>query len=169
MAAYRTPPGFTATPCFPTGPTFGTRATTVCGGSETSARLRQRMEYIWLDFWTTRDRSSFLFLRRATRLRRELYEVLGVCKFTWLARLRRGSSVTHMNLEAPPWTADFRFSASLVHFFLSFSWTCEGVFVITSKCFPSFRVRKFTAVNRCVSGQFFLGLGWGGFCVFCPA
>ena len=32
---YRTPIGFAdpETPCFPTGPTFGTRATTVCGGS----------------------------------------------------------------------------------------------------------------------------------------
>ena len=42
------------------------------------------MGYIWFDFWTARDRTSFLFLRRATRLRRELYEVLGVCKYTWL-------------------------------------------------------------------------------------
>ena len=38
--------------------------------------------YIWCAFWMTRDRSSFLFLRRATRLRRELCEVLGVCKCT---------------------------------------------------------------------------------------
>ena len=37
-------------------------------------------------FWSSRDRSSFLFLRRATRPRRELYDVLGVCKYTWLAR-----------------------------------------------------------------------------------
>ena len=84
----------TATSCFPTGPTSGTRATTVCGVSGKSARLRPRMEYIWFDFWTTREPSSFLFLRRATRLRRKLYEVLGVCKITWLARLHGGSSVT---------------------------------------------------------------------------
>ena len=33
-------------------------------------------------FWMTRDRSSFLSLRSATRLRRELHEILGVCKYT---------------------------------------------------------------------------------------
>ena len=65
--------------CFPTEPTFGTRATTVCGGLGRSERARLRMGYIRCDFWMTRDRSSFLFLRRATRLQRELYEVLGVC------------------------------------------------------------------------------------------
>ena len=36
----------------------------------------------WCAFWTTRGRSSFLFLRRATRLRQERYEVLGVYKYT---------------------------------------------------------------------------------------
>ena len=87
-AASRTPIGFadTATPCFPTGPTFGTRTTTrtVCGGSGKSARPHRRMGHIWFDFWTTRGRSSFLFIRRATRFRRELYEVLRVCKYTLL-------------------------------------------------------------------------------------
>ena len=80
IAACRTPIGFanTTTQCFPTGPTFGTRATTVWGGSEKSARLRQRMGNIWLDSWTARDRSGFLFLRRATRYRRELYTVLSL-------------------------------------------------------------------------------------------
>ena len=34
-----------------------------------------------VSFLMARDRSSFLFLRRATRLRRVLYEVLGVCKY----------------------------------------------------------------------------------------
>ena len=74
MAAYRARIGFadTATPCFPTRPMFGTRTTTVCGNSGKPARLRERMEYIWFEFWTTRDRSSFFFLQRATRLRREL-------------------------------------------------------------------------------------------------
>ena len=33
-------------------------------------------------FWITRDRSSFPFRRRATRARRELYEVLGVYKYS---------------------------------------------------------------------------------------
>ena len=79
---------------FPTGPTFGARTTTVCGGSGKSARLRQRMGYICFDFWTTRDRSSFLFRQHATRLLRELYEVLGACRHTWLARLHGGSSIT---------------------------------------------------------------------------
>ena len=46
------------------------------------ARTRLRMGYIWCAFWMTRDRSIFLFHRRATRLRRELYEILGVCKYT---------------------------------------------------------------------------------------
>ena len=39
----------------------------------------------------TRDQSSVLFLRRATRLRREVYEVIGVYKYTYLARLYVGS------------------------------------------------------------------------------
>ena len=38
--------------------------------------------YIWCAFWTTRGRSSFLFLRRVTRLRQERYEVLGSYKYT---------------------------------------------------------------------------------------
>ena len=68
--------------CFPTTPTFGTRATTVCGGLRRSARTRLRMGYVWCAFWITRDRSSFLLLRCATRLRRELYGVLGAYKYT---------------------------------------------------------------------------------------
>ena len=72
----------TALRCFPTKPTFGTRATTVCGGLGRSARARPRRGYIWCAFWTTRGRSSFLFLRRATRLRQEQYEVLGAYKYT---------------------------------------------------------------------------------------
>ena len=53
-ATYRTPIGAagTATTCFPTAPTFGTRTTTVCGGSGKSARRHQRMGYIWFDYWT---------------------------------------------------------------------------------------------------------------------
>ena len=83
-AAFRAQIGFAAIAprCFPTEPTFGTRATTVCGGVGRSARARLRIGYIWCDFRMTRDRSIFLFLRRATRLRRELYEVLGVGKYT---------------------------------------------------------------------------------------
>ena len=85
-AAYRTPIGFadTATPCFPTGLTLGTRATTVCGGSGKSARLHRRMGHICFDFWTTRAHPSFLFQRRPARRRRELCEVLGVYIYTWL-------------------------------------------------------------------------------------
>ena len=84
----------TALRCFPTESTFGTRATTVCGGLGRSVRARPR-RYIWCVFWTTRGRSSFLFLRRATRLRQEWHDVLGVYKYTsLLARLHRGSNVT---------------------------------------------------------------------------
>ena len=88
MAAYRTPISFAdaVTMCFQTGPTFSTGATTVCGGSGKSARLHQRIGYIWFDFGTTRDRSNFLFLRRVTRLRRELYEILGACSASTFAR-----------------------------------------------------------------------------------
>ena len=67
-------------------------------------------------FWMTRDRSSFLFLRRATRLRRELHEVLRVCECTELARLHGGFNGTYMNLEAQPWIADFRVASALVSF-----------------------------------------------------
>ena len=43
-----------------------------------------------------------LFFWRATRLRRELYEVLGVFEYTWLARVHGGSNVTQMKLAATP-------------------------------------------------------------------
>lgn len=72
----------TVPPCFPTELTFSIRATTVCGGSAKSAKLQQRMGYIWFEFGMTRDRSSFLFFRRGTRLQRELYEAFGVYKYT---------------------------------------------------------------------------------------
>ena len=169
MAAYRTPTVFNATaiPWFPTGPTVGARATTVCGGHGKSARLRQRMVYIWFEFGTTWDRSSFRLLQRK-RLRPKLHEVLGVCKCTCLARLFRGPSVKSTNLEAPPWIADFRFSAALDCFFLTFSWSLGGdcSYFLT---FSEFSGRLF--VWRCVSCLFifFLGLVGGGVCVFCPA
>ena len=90
MAAYRTPTGFadTAPSCTPTGLTFGaTRATTLCGGLGKSARLPWRMEvgHIWFEFffYNPVHRSSFLFLRRAKRLQRKLYEVLGVYTYTY--------------------------------------------------------------------------------------
>ena len=64
-AAFRTQGGLAATAlrCFPTEPTFATRATTVCGDLGRSARARLRMWYIWCALWMTRDRSSFLFSR----------------------------------------------------------------------------------------------------------
>ena len=65
--------------CSPREPTFGTRATMGYGGLEKCVRVRRRMEYTWSDFWTTRGRSSSLFLR-ATRPQRRPYEVLGVCR-----------------------------------------------------------------------------------------
>ena len=50
-AAFRTQTGFAATAprCFPTELTFGTRATTVCGGWGRSVRVPLRMGYIWCD------------------------------------------------------------------------------------------------------------------------
>ena len=79
-AKFRRQTGFadTAPRCILTKPTFGTRATTSCGGLGRSARVRLVGD-IWCDFWMIQDRSSFLVLRRAssTQLRRELYEVLG--------------------------------------------------------------------------------------------
>ena len=68
--------------CFPTKPTFGTRATKVCGGLGRSTRARPLRGYIWCAFWMTRGLSSFLLLRRVTRLRQERYEFLGVYKYT---------------------------------------------------------------------------------------
>ena len=41
----------TAPRCFPTEPTFSTRATTVCDGLGRSARARLRMGYIWCVFF----------------------------------------------------------------------------------------------------------------------
>ena len=81
-AAFRTQIGIAAIApgCFPTEPTFGAWATTNRGGLGRSARARLRMGYIWCDIWMARRRPRFLFLRRYTRLRRELYEVLGVYK-----------------------------------------------------------------------------------------
>ena len=78
---------------FPMGPTFGVRATTVCGGLGKLARARLRMGYIWCAFWTTRGQSSSFLLRRAKRPRLERYEVLGFYKYTWLAHLLGGSNV----------------------------------------------------------------------------
>ena len=137
-------------------------------GSLRAARLHQRMGYIWFDFRTTRDRSSFLFLGRATRLRRELYEVLGVCRYTWLARLHGGSSVTQMNLEAPSWIADFRFSAALdLNFYLDFSWTLWGGLLL----FDAFRVSRsvFFLLGMYVPGLFLLGWVGDGLSAFCAA
>ena len=62
-AAFCTQNGSAATAprCFPTQPTFGTRATTVCGGSRISARARLRMGGIWSLFGSpaTYQASSF--------------------------------------------------------------------------------------------------------------
>ena len=72
----------TALRCFPTEPAFGTTAMAVRGVLGRLARARPRKGYIYHAFWTTRGRSSFLFLRRATRLRQERYEVVGACKYS---------------------------------------------------------------------------------------
>lgn len=84
----------TATRCFPREPTFGTRATTGCGGLGKSAGVHRTMEYTWSDFWTTRDRLNFLFPRRVTRPQWGLYEVPGACRCTKPARFLGGSNVT---------------------------------------------------------------------------
>ena len=65
----------TALRCSPTEPTFGTTAITVCGGLGRSARARPRRGYIWCAFWTTRGRSSFVFVRRSTHLRQQQKQV----------------------------------------------------------------------------------------------
>ena len=54
----------------PQGPTFGRRVTMGYGGLEKSARVRRKIAYSWSDVWTTRGRSSFPSLRRATRPQR---------------------------------------------------------------------------------------------------
>ena len=81
--------GLASTPprCVPTEPTFGTLPTMGCGGLGRSARARPRMGYVWCAFWMTKDRLSFFLLPRATRRCQELYEVLGVYTYTWLAGL----------------------------------------------------------------------------------
>ena len=73
-----------------------------------SARALPRTRNTWSAFWTTRDRSNFLFPRRATRLRREPHEALGACKFTSPVRFPGESNVTWTNLEARPWPVDFQ-------------------------------------------------------------
>ena len=65
---------------------FGARARLFSSGITAQPLQRHgashQMGYIWFTFWMIRNRSSLLFLRRATRLRRELYEVVGVSKYT---------------------------------------------------------------------------------------
>ena len=78
------------------------------GGLEKSARALPRTMYTWSAFWTTRDRLYFLVPRRATRLRREPYGALSVCKLTSPARFLGESNVTKTNLEARPWLVDFQ-------------------------------------------------------------
>ena len=74
--------GATATQCSPREPTFGTRATMGYRGLEKSARLRLRMGYTGSAFCTTRGRSSFFSLQRATRPQQGPYEVLGAFRST---------------------------------------------------------------------------------------
>ena len=74
--------------------TFGARETIGYGGLEKSARAPPRTRYTSSAFWTTRDRLNFLFPRRATRLRQELYEALGGCKFKSLVRFLGESNAT---------------------------------------------------------------------------
>ena len=71
---------------------YSTRATMGCDALGKSARARLRMECIWSDFWTTRSRLHFLSLRRATRLPRGPYKVLGVFRPTSLAPFLGGSN-----------------------------------------------------------------------------
>ena len=59
-----------------------------------SAQALPRTRYTWSASWTTRDRLNFLFPRRATRLQREPYGVLGACKFTSPVRFLGESNVT---------------------------------------------------------------------------
>ena len=170
MAACRMPIDFAdeATPCFPTGLTYGTRATTVCGDVRKSARLQRRMGYTWFDFWMTRDRSNSLFLRRAARLQRKLYDTLGVCKCPWPARLHGGSTIPCMNLEAQPWISSSRIAAALV-FFVPCHFPGFSGIIVNFRSLPSFRVGFFSP--RYGFWRFLLSLGRveNGFCVFRPA
>ena len=59
-----------------TEPTLGLRTTVAWKGWKGQREHDYRWDTLG-HFWMTRDRSSFLFLRRATRLRRQL-QVLGV-------------------------------------------------------------------------------------------
>ena len=85
-----------ATKCSPYFPRelaqYGTRVAMGCDALGKSARARLRMECIWSDFWTTRSRLHFLSLRRATRLPRGPYKVLGVFRPTSLAPFLGGSN-----------------------------------------------------------------------------
>ena len=63
-----------------------------------------------------------------------------------------------MNLEAPPWIADFRFSAALVFFldvFLDFS----GVVFLLLDVFGVFGLGLF-CYSRCVLGLFAFSWDW---------
>ena len=46
------------------------------------------------DVWVTRGRHQFLLLRHATHLHRELFEVLDISNYAYLARLHGGFSIT---------------------------------------------------------------------------
>ena len=100
----------------------------------------------------TQDRSSFLFLRRATRLRRELYEVLDACKYISLAHLHGGSNVTQMNLEAPSWMTDFRIADALDSFSFFSVFTVGGFhyrFALTIFCVLGSGFEAFLLVSSC--------------------
>ena len=62
-AAYRSLIVFadTAPPCFPTGLTFVTRTTTVCGGLGKSARVQRWMGHFWFNFRMTQTNRASSF------------------------------------------------------------------------------------------------------------
>ena len=76
-----------------------------------------------------------------------------------------------MNLETPPWIADFRFSAALDVFFLDVFLDCKGggVPLLDVFRFPSFGLGFLLLGVFLVCLLVFLWLDWGGFCVFCSA
>ena len=73
-----------------------------------------------------------------------------------------------MNLEAPPWIADFRFSAALEFFFLDVFLDFGGWFFLLLGVFRVFGSGFFLSGVFLVC-LFSLSLVWDGFCVFCPA
>ena len=149
---------------FPTGPTFGARTTTVCGGSGKSARLRQRMGYIWFDFWTIRGPIKLPLspVRYTTSTR--------AVRGSWCLQFHLASAFARgvqRNVDGSRGADDSRFSAALDILFLRFRglWGGGGgVYFLTISGFAG--GGSFCSVCFCFwyfVCLFVFGLGWGWF------